>query len=71
MCGRDKLKDCYIRRFLVWSMLNLIVMGFMKLVVVILVLLVVYGIVGYVLDEKNEKGMFNFWKYKIIDNCLF
>lgn len=60
MCGRDKLKDCYIRRFLVWSMLNLIVMGFMKLVVVILVLLVVYGIVGYVLDEKNEKGMFNF-----------
>lgn len=60
MCGRDKLKDCYIRRFFVWSMLNLIVMGFMKLVVVILVLLVVYGIVGYVLDEKNEKGMFNF-----------
>lgn len=60
MCGRDKLKDCYIKRFLVWSMLNLIVMGFMMLVVVILVLLVVYGIVGYVLDEKNEKGMFNF-----------
>lgn len=45
-------------------------MGLMKSAVVILVLLAVYGIAGHALDEKNEKGMFNLWKYKTIDNCL-